>query len=78
MARPIGPKKVHRYSDEFKTTAVKRRDLTPALGRSSRQKSHWRVPRRVRGIESPQQVKTVNSPGSGGDEEMRTAQRTAA
>jgi transposase InsO family protein len=23
MARPIGPKKVHRYSDEFKTTAVK-------------------------------------------------------
>ena len=23
MARPIGPKKVHRYSGEFKATAVK-------------------------------------------------------
>ena len=23
MAKPIGPKKVHRYSDAFKTTAVK-------------------------------------------------------
>ena len=28
MARPIGPKKVHRYSDEFKTTAVKLSQLS--------------------------------------------------
>ncbi len=28
MAKPIGPKKVHRYSDEFKTTAVKLSQLS--------------------------------------------------
>ncbi len=28
MARPIGPKKVHRYSNEFKTTAVKLSQLS--------------------------------------------------
>lgn len=28
MAKPIGPKKVHRYSDAFKATAVKLSELS--------------------------------------------------
>ena len=33
MAKPIGPKKVHRYSEAFKATAVKLSQLADRCGR---------------------------------------------
>jgi transposase len=65
MARPIGPKKVHRYSDEFKTTALKLshlarvqvQDVAGALDIHPFMLSRWRKEYREGRIPAGKQVR---------------------
>ena len=64
MGRPIGPKKVHRYSEEFKATAVKLshlpgvqvQDVAEALDIHPFMLSRWRKEYREGRIRSGKQV----------------------